>query len=304
MERLQYHFHTAMFRQTQQLLTARARLRATRPGQRLKILSFGSSIGEEVATLRFLFPEDEIFGCEIEPGILEICKRSVGPLATIFLSSAENIAAHGPYDLIIASAVLCLNPSPPNMRDIFPVSRFDDLVGILDGSLNSGGVLIVTNASYRFTECPVAQGYSTIRSDIVNSCGFVDVFTRDSEPYLTQVPSNGSPICRRQGDFVPRDDEDLADSVFEKNSAGEPSRIVELELAAPPASLTLLRSHKRLNTDWAVAALPERCVVVEYDYKFYRVDATGDHGFTLEIGWPSLVGDGFHRRKPVWHEVP
>ncbi|MDB5525409.1 MAG: hypothetical protein JWM58_3172 [Rhizobium sp.] len=304
MEKIQYHFHTEMFRQTSQLVTARARLRATRPGKPLRILSFGSSIGEEVATLRFLFPNDEIYGCEIDDRVLEICQRSVGSLATIFKSSSEAIAANGPYDLILASAVLCLNPAPEDFKDRFPVSKFDDLVAMLDANLNPGGIFIVTNASYRFTESPVARGYDTIRSDIVHSAGFINVFTRKSRPYLQPVASSGGSIYKRRGNFVPRDDEDLADSVFEKRAGAGAAAVHELELAAPPASLIVLSQHKRLNTDWANKNIPERTVVVEYAYKFCRVEGTEDHGYVQEIGWTSLVGEGFHRRKPTWNPVP
>ena len=254
--------------------------------------------------MRYLFPTAEVYGCEIEDRLLEICQRSVGTLGTVFKSSKENIESHGPYDLIIASAVLCLNPAPKDFRRRFPVSRFDELVDMLDGNLSAGGILVVTNASYRFTECPTARGYDKVRSDIVDSAGFITVFTRQSRPYLVQVSSSGGQVYKRRSDFVPGDDEDLADSVFEKKPVGGDPTVAFLTLASPPASLTSLHRHTRLNTDWLNRRIPDGCVVVRYDYDFCRSEETGGHGYVQRISWTSLVGEGFHARPPTWHPVP
>ncbi|MBL0373153.1 class I SAM-dependent methyltransferase [Rhizobium sp. KVB221] len=304
MQKVQFNFHTEMFRQTEQLAVARVRLQQTMPDRRLKILSFGSSIGEEIATLRFMFPDHDVYGCEIDDRLLDICRRSVGALATIFKSSVENIAAHGPFDLIVASAVLCLNPTPLNAVELFPVSRFDELVAMLDESLVPGGIFVITNAAYRFTESPVGKNYDTVRADIVSTAGHVDVFTRAATPYLTQITSTGSVVYQRHGDFVPRDDEDLADSVFEKRLPNAKPAIRELRLRPPPQGLTVITHHKRLNIDWAKRRVPDRCVVIEFDYQFCRLDRTGEFGYVQTISWTSLVGEGVHRRLPTWHLVP
>lgn len=303
MERVQYNVHTEMFRQTAHLLTARKRLRHTKPGAKLKILSFGSSIGEEVATLRYLFPSDEIHGCDIDDRALETCRRSVGSLANIFLSSRENIAANGPYDLIIASAVLCLNPTPEDFRDRFPASKYDDMVGLLHENLTQGGILVITNASYRFSTSPISDAYDTIRSDVVNSAGFVDVFARDGSPYLHRVSSSGGHIYRRKGKHTPRDDEDLADSIFEKRTPGATASIHTLRLAEPPSGLVSLHKHRRLNTDWLNRQIPPNCVEVCYDYDFCRIGDEDKYGYSLQIRWKSLVGEGYHVRPATWHPV-
>lgn len=304
MREAQQLFHTALFRQTDHLLVARRRLRATKPGQPLKILSFGSSIGEELVTLRYLFPEDDIFGCDINNALVEISRRSVGSLATVFTSSEEEIAAHGPYDLILASAVLCLYPGGNDFAERFPVSRFDELVELLDQNLNPGGLLIVTNASYRFTECPIAGRYTTLRADVVDSAGFVDVFNRRSRPYLVRIPASGGAVYVRRGQFVPRDDEDLADSIFEKKVEADAPAIETMRLAEPPSGLVSLRRHTRRNTDWLGEVSRPRSIEIRYDYDFCRIDGTDAYGYVLKTSWTSLVGEGFHERPPIWRLVP
>jgi hypothetical protein len=305
MLRVQHNFHTALFRQTGHLLTARAQLRATNPKGPLKVLSFGCSIGEEMVTLRYLFPEEEIFGCDINMPLVDIAERSVGSIGTVFPSSAEEIAAHGPYDFILASAVLCLHPAPKDFRERFPVSRFDDTVAMLDANLNPGGVLVIINASYRFTESPFAARYDTVRSDLVDNAGFVDVFTRACAPYLQRVASPGGQIMRRTGDHVPRDDEDLADSIFQKRADGGAPAIHALRLAPPPTSgLVSLKKHRRLNTDWLIEPAPARTIEVRQDFDLCRVEGTDTYGYIQQTSWTSLLGEGFHVREPIWRPVP
>lgn len=304
MRKAQHNFHTALFRQTSHLLTARARLRETKPGEKLRILSFGSSIGEELVTLRYLFPEDEIYGCDINDKLVETSQRSVGHIVTVFTSSAEEIAAHGPYDLIFASAVLCLFPTPDDFAEQFPVSRFDELIELFDQNLNPGGLLVITNASYRFVETPVAENYTTLRADIIDSAGFVDVFNRRGKPYLLRVPSAGGVVFRKRGRFLPRDDEDLADSIFEKKRTADAPAIETMRLAPSPPGLVSLYRHTRRNTDWLVEEPPEGCIEIRYDYDFCRIDGTDTYGYVLKTSWTSLVGEGFHEHPEIWRPVP
>lgn len=304
MRQVQNNFHTVLFRDINHLLTARERLRTTTPGRRLKILSFGCSVGEEVVTLRYLFPEDEIFGCDINPALIETSERAVGSVATVFASSEEEIAARGPFDLILASAVLCVFPAPAEIEAVFPVSRFDEMIKLLSDNLVAGGLLVLTNAAYRFAECPHAAGFTTIRSDIVDTAGYVDVYSRKHRPYLKRASLAGASLYSRRGRFTPRDDEDYADSIFEKKIGPDSPGVVTLRLAEPPAEITPLMQHTRLNTDFLDRPMPERPIVVTQLYELCRVNGTEIHGYRLTVGWTSLVGEGVYWRPPIWREIP
>jgi hypothetical protein len=304
MQKVQNHFHTAIFREINHLLTARARIRATQPGKKLKILSFGSSIGEEVVTLRYLFPEDEIYGCDINPALIVTSARSVGSLGTIFTSSEQEIAAHGPFDLILTSAVLCVFPLPDNMEDVFPVSRFDEMIELLDQNLELGGLLVITNAAYRFINAPVANGYTTVRSDIIDQAGYVDVFTRRGRPYLRRLGSAGGHVYQRLGKFQPRDNEDFADSIFEKKTAVDAPEIVTLRLAAPPSGLRPVRKHMRSNVDYFNKSPPERFVEVRTTFELCQRADLETYGYIQQTGWTSFLGEGMYWRKPIWRTVP
>jgi len=286
------------------LLTARERLRTTKPGRRLKILSFGCSVGEETVTLRYVFPEADVFGCDINPALVEISTRSVGQVATIFQSSEDEISAHGPFDLILASAVLCVFPAPADIEQSFPVSRFDEMIKLLTDNLSPGGLLVLTNAAYRFTECPHAAGFTTIRSDIVDTAGYVDVYSRKHRPYLKRVNVAGANLYARRGRFTPRDDEDFADSIFEKKMHPEGPDVITLRLAEPPIDVTSLSQHTRLNTDFMDREVPDRPIVVTQTFELCQVNETGKYGYRLTVGWASLVGEGTYWRPPIWREIP
>ena len=309
MKRVQTSFNTGIFRQTEHLQAARHRLSATSRDRPLRILSFGCSIGDEIVTLRYMFPDAEIFGCDIEDRLLEVCNRTVGSFSTVFRSSRENIQSHGPFDLVLVSAVLCLNPPPEDATTRFPPSRFDDILSMLDESIAYGGLLVLINAAYRFVESPVAANYDTIRCDIVGSAGFVDVFSRRPDPYLRQAKSPGGPlpggkVYERLGDFVPRDDEDLADSIFEKRRPGTIPAIHEFRLQPPPERLQLISSHKRTNVDWLPRPASGRIIVIESEFQFCLDLDSGQHGYLQSLSWTSLVGEGMHRRNPAWHWTP
>ena len=149
MRRAQNHIHTHLFRRTDVLRTAQAQL-GRPPDRKLKILSFGCSTGEEIVTLRSVFGDTAaLYGCEIEPVSLQEAIETTGHLATIFKSDRAAIRDHGPFDLINCASVLCLNP-PTDMQKLFPPEEFDELLTVLDSALRPGGLIALTNASYRF----------------------------------------------------------------------------------------------------------------------------------------------------------
>lgn len=296
MEQIQLRNDTYVFRDLEVYRVAKRRL-ANRQGK-LRILSFGCSVGDEIVTLRMLFPKAEIVGCDINPAILETAKKSVGHLATIIVSDEAALHALGPFDFISCMSVLCLNPKPkgpaPNdFTTLFPVQKFDDMLGLLDSLLVPNGLLALTNTSYRFHESPVYEGYDPVRSDIIWRNGTVDVMARDGSPQLIQ--GRGYRIGKG---FSVRDDEELADSIFEKR-VGNVRQIHWVVMAPVPDNIIPAYSYERGSNDvWS--PVPADSLTYIFRYEFGHDSATGSGGVIVTRRWKSLAHGAEHIRPPVW----
>jgi hypothetical protein len=300
MRRAQNHVHTHLFRRTDVLRTAHAQLAA--PASRtLKILSFGCSTGEEVVTIRSIFRDAALYGCEIEPISLEAAAATVGHLATIFKSDAAAIRDHGPFDLINCSSVLCLNP-PTNINQLFPSTEFDKLLSVLDGALHPGGLLAITNASYRFHDSPLAPHYDPVRSDIVFSSGFVNVYTHDRRPFLERIRMPSYVAFRRGAAFALHDEEEMADTLFRKRLPGEAPGPRFLALAPVPEEFEAGFEFTRSNLVGLSAAQRVNAIEVMRHYRFGIDARSGERGYALQIGWTSATGQE-HLRPPIWDRL-
>lgn len=300
MRRAQKQTHTHMFRRTDALRTAGASLMAS-PRATYRILSFGCSTGEEIVTLRSLFPQADLYGCEWDADVRSVARQSVGHLARIIDSTEEELAKNAPYDLINCSAVLCLNP-PTQIAHKFPSREFDNILRLLDRVLATDGVLVITNASYRFQSTPIAGKYDPVRSDIVHHTGFVDVFAHDGRPFLERVRAHTEVAFCRGAAFEVQDEEELADSVFRKRPVGE---------AAGPRMFTLAPIPRQVDLDFEfshsnLAGLPHsaraNAIEVNRHYRFGVDRATGDRGCSVTVSWNSLSGK-VHQRPSFWHRL-
>lgn len=306
MRRAQNHVHTHLFRRTDVLRTAQAQLGLPtdrkRPEPKLKVLSFGCSTGEEIVTLKSIFGDTaDLYGCEIEPVSLQEAIATTGHLATIFKSDRAAIRDHGPFDLINCASVLCLNP-PTDMNQLFPPEEFDALLAVLDGALRPGGLIALTNASYRLQDSPLARGYDPVRSDIVFSAGFVNVYAHDRRPFLERIRRPSYVAFRRGIAFDIREEEELADSLFRKRLAGEAPAPRFLTLAPVPASFEERFAFDRSNLVGLSAAQRAQAIEVVRHYRFGIDAATGERGYALQIGWTSLTGRA-HLRPPLWDRL-
>jgi len=278
------------------LKTARAVLNAKANG-RPKILSFGCSIGEEIVTLKHIFPEAELFGCETDPATRAVAARSVGHLAVILESDIRTLAAAGPFELINCSAVLCLNP-PTDISSRFPSTQFDETLKILDAVLCPGGLLAITNASYRFWDSSIAQSYVPVRSDTVLSSGFVDIFAHDGRSFLSRIPRHPRVAFHLGPAFALRDPEELADSVFCKRLRAGDGEPLQLRLAPVPPKFAYDFEFERSNLDGLDAQQRMNALEFVKCYRFGVDRATGQRGCSISASWD--WGAGKYRRPSIW----
>lgn len=152
-----------------------------------RILSFGCATGEEVVTLRLYFPESEIVGAEINQNSLRICRnRGLDGKVTFIESTPENIAAHGPYDLIFCMAVLQRTPGiigDKQIRDlkkIYPFEKFQQKLLELDKTLNIGGLFVIHMSQYDLPDTVLAPNYRP-HGDWNQDCYGPYVFGPDSK---------------------------------------------------------------------------------------------------------------------------
>ncbi len=134
--------------------------------ERITILSYGCSTGEEVITLRSYFPDAFIVGAEINKRCLQACrKRGVDDRIRFIPSTRDTIREHGPYDVIFCMAVFQREPrkhlhrGTRNISDVYPFRVFDRQLVELDRSLNDQGLLVVHYTQFFFTDSTIAARY-------------------------------------------------------------------------------------------------------------------------------------------------
>lgn len=133
---------------------------------KIRILSYGCSTGEEVVTLRKYFPNAEIIGADINKNCLDQCRKKKLDSRIRFICSTDgNIRKNGPYDAIFCMAVLQREPHShlarrtKNIKNIYEFSKFDQQLKELDRSLNENGLLIVHFTQYLVTESSISVRY-------------------------------------------------------------------------------------------------------------------------------------------------
>jgi hypothetical protein len=173
--------------------TEHSLLRRYVPSDRdLAILSFGCSTGEELATIRQLFPGANLYGCDVNWHNLQAARALTGPSVTVFESSDGEVVRHGPYDIILCNSVL-LAPTTTHgsrVRGLDP-ALWRGVLHLLHETLKPGGLLQIINSNVPFRYHPVAAQYRALRSPLVLGPNFVDQFDPDDRCLCWGVSGSG-----------------------------------------------------------------------------------------------------------------
>lgn len=141
-----------------QALRLRTSLGFPRPA---RILSYGCSTGEELISLRALFPTARIVGCDIDAAALARARSSTEGLdIQIFRSSWRRIRQFGPFDLIVANAVFCRHPESAGVDDLstlYEFEDFDDSISEMGDVLRPGGLLMLSDTNYLVADTTLAS---------------------------------------------------------------------------------------------------------------------------------------------------
>lgn len=142
-------------------------------GANLRILSFGCATGEEVFSLRCVFPLANITGLDINPYNIAVCRSRLRRIKDSKLSFAVAGSTAGEasasYDAIFAMAVyrhgdLNMSPPPPKCDHRIRFADFEQSVTDLARCLKPGGLLVIQNAMFRFADTRVATEFEPVLS--------------------------------------------------------------------------------------------------------------------------------------------
>ncbi len=162
--------------------------------EKLNILVFGCSFGEEPITLSHYFPEAQIDACDVEntPAFDYVKKRfKNSKRISVLPSNSELFMKIQRYDIIIANSVLCINTKDEGVLVTkFPFSKFEDLLTNLSGLLKEGGIMMMINSSYSPTDSnEFNKNFKPLSSNISPAAStHVGLFTKSGENIARFLP--------------------------------------------------------------------------------------------------------------------
>lgn len=163
--RFQPYRHTLPNRYPWLFEFARTRLRDV-PVPRL--LSFGCSTGDELASLRSAFPQGIIRGLDIAPEAILACRTRLALDKRISIARAADTSGEdeNAFDAIFCLAVLChgdLTATRARRSDrLFPFVRFEQAVADLARCVAPGGYLFIHGTNFRFSETVTAAKFDVV----------------------------------------------------------------------------------------------------------------------------------------------
>lgn len=130
-----------------------------------RLLSFGCSHGEEVASLRRYFPTATIRGIDVDPANIARCTARFGdaPGLSFTVAATADAEPAGQYDAVFCLAVLCHGDlTTSGARCSAPLLRFEDFERVVAGlatCLKPGGLLLLHTTCFRFCDTATAAAF-------------------------------------------------------------------------------------------------------------------------------------------------
>jgi trans-aconitate methyltransferase len=126
-----------------------------------RILSFGCSTGEECVSLAEYFPKAEIVGAEINAlSLLKAWKKRSDRIR--FVYSGDRILSRlGGFDVVFCMAVLRA-PKKQQRLGNYPFEVFEERALFLESLVRPGGLLVIHNSMYRFSDTAHRGSYDRI----------------------------------------------------------------------------------------------------------------------------------------------
>lgn len=139
-----------------------------------RVLSFGCSSGEEIATVRAYFPAADVLGIDANPLAVRraAARFRSDPAVTVLRASDADGVPASTYDVVLALAVFrhgLLGSAPERCDHLLRFSDFDRVVAGLARALRPGGVLLVRHANFRFTDTAAAERFEPVRTGFAST---------------------------------------------------------------------------------------------------------------------------------------
>ncbi|MDE2474173.1 MAG: class I SAM-dependent methyltransferase [Alphaproteobacteria bacterium] len=137
-------------------------------GERLRLLSFGCSRGDEVASLRRYFPLAHIKGLDISRRNIAACRRLDLDNVEFGVASSTEAEPSDAYDAVFCLCVLChgdlrQNERPPlNCAPLIEFDAFERAVNGLSRCLKRGGLLFLFGSNFRFADTSAASAFKVV----------------------------------------------------------------------------------------------------------------------------------------------
>ncbi|MDR3697524.1 class I SAM-dependent methyltransferase [Mucilaginibacter sp.] len=132
----------------------------------LQILSFGCATGQEVFTLGAYLPHAAIMGVDINAWCLKQCKKKNGESRfSFFHRFSKEFIKSANFDAIFCLAVFQRSENRTETRDTalnFTFEKFEAEIIMLDKKLKRGGLFIIDNTDFSFTDTVCSIDYKPL----------------------------------------------------------------------------------------------------------------------------------------------